>query len=91
MIFQKADGERFSLSTGKSRITVYVDDTILEELRSRAEEAGMGYQTIINEALKEYLSKSSEEPITESMLRRILHEEFPKVVQSASREWPSAT
>ena len=66
-------------SKGKTRITIYIDDTILEEFRARAEEAGMGYQTMINEALKEYLSQSSEKPVTESALRRILHEEFPKI------------
>jgi hypothetical protein len=51
---------------------------ILEEFHARAEEAGTVYQTIINDALKEYLSKSSEQPVTESILRRVLHEELPK-------------
>jgi len=46
-----------------------------QAFRSRAEEVGTGYQTMINEALK-YLSKVSEPPITESVLRRILKEEF---------------
>ena len=76
-------GALFS-SKGKTRITIYIDDNILEEFRSRAEEAGTGYQTMINEVLKEYLSKSSEEPVTESTLRRILQEEFPKIAQLAS-------
>jgi metal-responsive CopG/Arc/MetJ family transcriptional regulator len=79
-------GKRGALlpSKGKTRITIYIDDNILEEFRSRAEEAGTGYQTMINEALKEYLNKSSEKPVTESTLRRILQEEFPKIAQSAS-------
>ena len=66
-------------SKGKTRITIYLDDAILEEFRSRAEEAGMGYQTSINEALKEYLSQSREKVVTESMLRCILQKEFPMV------------
>jgi uncharacterized protein (DUF4415 family) len=66
---------------GKTRITIYIDDTILEEFRARAETAGTGYQTMINDALKEYLSKNSEKPVTESTLRRILQEEFPKIGQ----------
>ena len=66
---------------GKTRITIYIDDTILEEFRARAEAAGTGYQTMINDALKEYLSKNSEKPVTESTLRRILREEFPKIGQ----------
>jgi uncharacterized protein (DUF4415 family) len=73
-------GKRGALlpSKGKTRITIYIDDNILEEFRSRAEEAGTGYQTMINEALREYLSESSEKPVTEATLRRILQEEFPK-------------
>lgn len=63
-------------STGKTRITIYLDDSVLEEFRSRAEEAGTGYQTLINDALKEYIGQHSEKPVTESVLRRILHEEF---------------
>lgn len=76
-------GKRGALlsSKGKTRITIYIDDDILEEFRSRAEEAGMGYQTMINEALREYLDKSLDKPVTESSLRRILQEEFPKIGQ----------
>lgn len=65
-------------SNGKTRIAIYVDDVILEEFRARAEQAGTGYKTMINDALKEYLSDNSEKPITESVLRRVLHEEMPK-------------
>jgi len=53
---------------GKTRITIYLDDSILDEFRSRAEQAGTGYQTLINEALNEYLSRNSEKPVTESTL-----------------------
>jgi len=34
-----------------------------------------------NDALKDYLRKTTEQPVTESMLRRILKEEFPKIAQ----------
>ena len=79
-------GKRGALipSKGKTRITIYLDDNVLEEFRARAEEAGTGYQTMINEALKEHLSKNAEKPVTESTLRRILQEEFPKIVQLTS-------
>ena len=38
-------GKRGTLlpSKGKTRITIYLDDNILEEFRARAEEAGTGY------------------------------------------------
>jgi hypothetical protein len=68
-------------SKGKTRITIYLNDAILEEFRTRAEEAGTGYQTLINEALKEFLSQNAEKPVTESALRRILHEEIPNIRQ----------
>ena len=64
---------------GKTRITIYLDDEVIEEFRERADETGSGYQTMINEALREYLSKSSK-PIDEASLRKILREEL----QSAS-------
>lgn len=65
-------------NSGKTRITIYLDDAILAEFRERAKEEGTGYQTLINQALKEYLMDGAEKPLTESALRRVLHEELPK-------------
>ena len=74
-------GKRGSIipTKGKTRITIYIDDSILDEFRSQGEKAGTGYQTMMNDALKDYLTKNSEQPVTESALRRILKEEFPMV------------
>lgn len=63
-------------SQGKTRITIYLDNEILSNFRERAEASGLGYQTLINEALKAYLKNSSEPPLTESDLRRVLREEL---------------
>ena len=41
-------------TTGKTRITIYLDDELLQRLRVQADQAGTGYQTLINEALKAY-------------------------------------
>ena len=60
---------------GKTRITIFLDDDILKSFRERAEDSGRGYQTMINEALREYLSESSR-PIDEDTLRRVLREEL---------------
>ena len=60
--------------TGKTRITMYLDDTILEEFRNRADAAGKGYQTMINDALREYLSKDSGN--LEDTLRKVIREEM---------------
>jgi uncharacterized protein (DUF4415 family) len=62
---------------GKSRISIYLDDRVIEEFRNRAEAAGRGYQTMINDALREYLGKSAR-PLDVETLRRILREELKK-------------
>jgi uncharacterized protein (DUF4415 family) len=36
----------------KTRITIYLDDEVLEEFRSLSEQCGKGYQTLINAALR---------------------------------------
>jgi hypothetical protein len=74
-----SQGKRRALlpSKGKTRITIYIDDAILDEFRARADEAGTGYQTMMNEALKSYLAGGADRPITEGVLRRIIREELP--------------
>lgn len=63
-------------SSGKTRITIYIDDDILENFKEKAEAQGIGYQTLINEALKTHLKKPAPQPLTEQDLRRILREEL---------------
>lgn len=65
-------------SGGKSRITMYLDNDVLDAFRDLAEKSGRGYQTHINEVLCEYLSNTSR-PVDASTLRRILREELKKV------------
>ncbi len=45
-------------SKGKTRIAVYIDDSVLNEFRNRARRAGAGYQTMMNKALKAFLEKN---------------------------------
>jgi len=63
---------------GKTRISIYIDNDVLEEFRHRADESGRGYQTMMNEALREYLGKSRR-PVDETTLRRVLREELKTV------------
>ncbi|NEO60020.1 MAG: BrnA antitoxin family protein [Moorea sp. SIO4G2] len=63
-------------SKGKTRITIYLDDEILANFREQAETAGIGYQTLINEALKKHILLPNEQPLTQGDLRRILREEL---------------
>ncbi len=72
-------GKRGALipSKGKTRITIYIDDAVLDEFRVRAERAETGYQTMMNEALKAFLEKN-EKPVTAAVLRQIIREELPE-------------
>jgi len=62
---------------GKTRITIYLDNEVLDEFRDRSEKAGYGYQTMINDALRGYLGKTSK-PLDAKTLRKILREELKK-------------
>ncbi len=46
----------------KTRITIYLDDEVLNEFRSRAERTGTGYQTLINAALRLRLAGQDSAP-----------------------------
>ena len=61
--------------TGKTRITIYVDDTVIKRFKTQSEKTGKGYQTLINEALKAYLGLS-EPPVTQELIRKIVREEL---------------
>lgn len=62
-------------STGKTRITLFLDDDVIAAFRERAAQSGKGYQTLINETLRQSLSPESA-PLTAELLRKILHEEL---------------
>ena len=66
----------------KARITIWIDTVILEQFRRRAEKAGTGYQTMMNDALKNYLD-AAEQPVTEKTLRNVLREEMAEYVKAA--------
>ena len=68
-------------SPGKTRITIMLDDDIIERFRAEAEAKGTGYQTMINAALRAFLAKSQgrlkdDEPVTVGVLRKVLREEL---------------
>ena len=72
-------GKRGALlsAKGKTRITIYIDNAILDDFRVRAEKAGTGYQTMMNDALRAYVAGKAGQPLTESTLRRVIREEIP--------------
>jgi len=62
---------------GKTRITIYLDDDILDAYRRKGDDAGRGYQTLINEALRRSIDRKST-ALDAKTLRRILREELRK-------------
>ena len=65
---------------GKTRITIYLDTDLIEEFRSRADSAGYGYQTMINEALRQHLEKT-DRPLSESVIRQVIREELGRAAE----------
>ena len=62
---------------GKTRITIYIDDDVLQAFRDRGDACGQGYQTMMNQALREFLGKATP-PLDARTLRRILREELKR-------------
>ena len=65
---------------GKTRISIFIDNSVLAEFRARAEKAGGGYQTMMNEALRVYLTQA-DQPVTEEVLRHVLRQEMPEYLR----------
>ena len=62
--------------SGKTRITIRIDDDVLEWFRKQVHAAGGGnYQTMMNKALRETMERQ-EEPL-EATLRRVLADVLP--------------
>jgi len=62
---------------GKTRITIRIDDDILEWFRQQVDAAGGGnYQTLMNEALRSAMQERKR-PI-ETVLRKVVREELKR-------------
>lgn len=74
--FSKAKrGPVLPVAKGKTRITIRLDDDVIEWFRDQVESAGGGnYQSLINEALRDHIGRSRE-PL-ETTLRRVIREEI---------------
>jgi len=60
---------------GKTRITIRLDDSVLEWFKHEVETAGGGnYQSLINVALRDHIAQKKES--LETTLRRVLREEL---------------
>ena len=60
---------------GKTRITIRIDDSILDWFRAQVNAMGGGnYQTLINDALKDHIGRKNDN--LEETLRTIVREEL---------------
>jgi hypothetical protein len=70
-------GAVIAAAKGKSRITIRLDDDILEWFRQQVDDAGGGsYQTMINGALRAYMESRPES--LEAIVRRVVMEQLRK-------------
>jgi len=77
--FSKAVRGAVVASPGKTRITIMLDNDVIETFRARAEAEGRGYQTAINETLRASID-ADQAPVTVATLRR----ELRKALKSAA-------
>lgn len=69
---------------GKTRITIRIDDDVLDWFRTRVyKEGGGNYQTLINSALREHMARN--EDLLAETLRRVIREEVAPYIATPKR------
>ncbi len=72
-----ARGPVVKVPAGKTRVTIRLDQDVLDWFREEVDRAGGGnYQTLMNLALREFIARKRE-PL-ESTLRRVIREELKR-------------
>jgi uncharacterized protein (DUF4415 family) len=66
---------------GKTRITIFIDTDILEWFRDQAEREGQGYQTGINQALRNYI-KQDRRPL-QDIVREVVRKELRELKKAS--------
>ena len=79
--FEKAkQGPVVELAPGKTRITIRIDTDTLNWFRNQVHERGGGnYQTLINNALREFISLTESD--LEKTVRKVIREELKVLSQ----------
>ena len=60
-------------TVGKTRITMRVDNSVLAAFKARAETSGGSYQTMMNEALRQYALGLSLVDVVRETIREEMH------------------
>ena len=78
-------GAPIRVASGKTRITIRIDDDILAWFKHAAHDRGGGnYQTMINAALRDHTDTRKEH--LEQTLRRVIREELPRELKRAASQ-----
>jgi hypothetical protein len=81
-------GPVVAVPKGKTRITIRIDDDVLDWFREQVHAAGGGnYQTMINSALRDFMEHQGE-PL-EATVRRVIREELAKKSTSGDTSKPA--
>ena len=71
-------------ATGKTRLTIMLDNDVIDAFRARAEKSGKGYQTLINESLRNALLPETA-PVTEASVQRVVQQALKSVLKQAAK------
>jgi uncharacterized protein (DUF4415 family) len=63
--------DEFDAKNIKERITIFIDQDVLDQFRAKAGKTGLKYQTLINQALREAANKPSLEERLEALENKI--------------------
>jgi hypothetical protein len=80
----KAGGRTGRPAQAKVRITIRLDRETIDWFHDRAAGAALGYQAMINDALREYVGQGG--ATLEAVLRRVIREELGKAGPEAEAD-----
>ncbi len=72
--FSQARRGAVAIEPGKTRVTIRLDNDVLDWYKKQAQEHGGNYQTAINAALREQMS--AQDGALERVLRRVIRKEM---------------
>ena len=61
-----------AVKESKNRITIYLDADIIEHFKMQAEKSNLGYQTLINQALREKVDGTQTEKTADEVIEKHL-------------------
>lgn len=67
-------GEPKNVRESKSRITIYLDADIVEHFKTQAENSKIGYQTLINQTLRETITGAQTAEKADEVIERLLQD-----------------